>query len=140
MISGVTMRSLDPRVWLCAAVLLGSSPAWAFALSDLMGLLAQQRSGEARFTEQRYVATLDAPLKSSGVLSFQAPDRFTRQTLLPKAESMAVEGNTLTLSRGGRSRRLALDAAPEAVAMVEAIRGTLTGNGQSLQRYFRPGH
>jgi hypothetical protein len=116
---------------------LCAGPAWAFSLPELMGLLAQQRSGEARFTEQRYVATLDAPLVASGLLSFQAPDRFTRQTLQPRPETMAVEGNTLTLTRGGRVRRFALDAAPEMVAVVEALRGTLTGNVDSLQRHFR---
>lgn len=121
---------------LCLGLSLGTSPVWAFSLPDLMALLSQQRSGEARFTEQRHVANLDAPLRSSGLLSFQAPDRFTRQTLLPKPETMAVEGNTLTLSRGGRSRQFALDSAPEMVAIVEAVRGTLTGNAPSLQRYF----
>lgn len=117
---------------------LFAGPTWAFAMPDLMALLSQQRSGGARFTEQRYVANLDAPLKSSGTLSFEAPDRFTRRTLLPRPETMAVEGNTLTLSRGGRSRQFTLDAAPEMVAIVEAVRGTLTGNAQSLQRHFRP--
>lgn len=127
-------RQLAPL--LSVVVCLCAGPAWAFAMPDLMALLSQHRSGEARFTEQRQVANLDAPLRSSGVLSFQAPDRFTRQTLLPRPETMAVEGNTLTLSRGGRSRQFALDSAPEMVAIVEAVRGTLTGNAQSLQRHF----
>jgi hypothetical protein len=50
---------------------------------------------------------------------------------------MSVEGNTLTLSRSGRTRTLALDSMPELLGMVEAMRGTLTGNAQGLQRYFR---
>lgn len=127
----VILRSLVTLV-VCLCV----GPAWAFSMSDLMALLSQHRSGEARFTEQRQVANLDAPLRSSGLLSFQAPDRFTRQTLLPRPETMVVEGNTLTLSRGGRSRQFALDSAPEMVAIVEAVRGTLTGNAQNLQRHF----
>lgn len=116
---------------------LFAAPCFAFALPDLMGLLAQHRSGEARFTEQREVANLDAPLTSSGTLSFEAPDRFERRTLQPRVETMAVQGNTLTLTRGGKSRQFTLDAAPEAVAIVEAVRGTLTGNAASLQRHFR---
>lgn len=114
-----------------------ASSAWAFDLSELMGLLAQQKSGEARFTEQRFVRGLEGPLDASGVLSFTAPDRLTRRTLSPRPETMSVEGNTLTLSRGGRTRTLALDSMPELLGMVEAMRGTLSGNGQSLQRYFR---
>lgn len=112
-------------------------PAFAFDLPELMALLGRQRSGEATFTEQRFVSGLDAPLASSGTLSFAAPDRFTRRTTRPRAETMEVDGNTLTLSRGGRSRSFALDAAPEMAALVESVRGTLTGNAELLQRYFR---
>jgi len=60
-----------------------------------------------------------------------------RRTLSPRIETMAVEGNTLTLSRGGRTRTLALDSMPELLGLVEAMRGTLTGDGATLQRYFR---
>jgi hypothetical protein len=55
----------------------------------------------------------------------------------PRPESMVVEGNTLTLSRGGRTRTLALDSMPELQGMVDALRGTLTGDAQLLQRHFR---
>jgi outer membrane lipoprotein-sorting protein len=113
-------------------------PVLALEMADLMGLLSQHRSGEARFVEQRFVEGLTQPLKSSGTLSFAAPDRFTRNTLEPRAETMAVEGNTVTLQRSGRSRSLTLDASPELQAIVEAVRGTLTGNAQVLQRHFQP--
>jgi outer membrane lipoprotein-sorting protein len=137
MISGSKIR-LDR--W-CRAVLaalaLSTSSAWAFDLPELMGLLAQQKSGEATFTEQRFVRGLDGPLNASGVLSFTAPDELVRRTLTPRPESMSVEGNTLTLSRGGRTRTMTLDSMPELLGMVEAMRGTLTGNSQNLERYFR---
>jgi outer membrane lipoprotein-sorting protein len=137
MISGSKMR-LD---WLCRALLLAlafcAAPAWAFDLSELMGLLARQKSGEARFTEQRFVHGLEGPLDASGTLSFDAPDKLVRRTLSPRIETMAVEGNTLTLSRGGRTRTLALDSMPELLGLVEAMRGTLSGDGATLQRYFK---
>jgi len=90
-----------------------------------------------RFTEQRFVKGLDEPLVSSGLLEFQPPDRFSRHTLQPRDESVRVEGNTVTFSRGGRSRSMALDAAPEAVVAIEAVRGTLTGDAATLQKWFR---
>jgi Outer membrane lipoprotein carrier protein LolA-like len=40
------------------------------------------------------------------------------------------------MSQGSRSRTLALDAVPEAQVMVEAVRGTLTGNQAALQKHF----
>lgn len=102
-----------------------------------MALLAQRKSGEARFTEERFVSGFDSPLRSSGTLSFTAPDRFVRQTLEPRPESMEVQGNNLVLKRGGRTRQLALDAIPEVAALVDAVRGTLSGNAAALQKHFR---
>ena len=136
MISGLKTR-LD-AVWLTAALLLGTaSPAWAFDLSDLMTQLARQKSGEAGFVEQRFVRGVDGPLNSAGTLSFTAPDKLSRRTVSPRPESMVVEGNNLTLSRAGRTRTLALDSMPELQGMVDALRGTLTGDTQLLQRHFR---
>jgi hypothetical protein len=60
--------------------------AQAFDLKALMQRLGQRRSGEARFTEERIVSGFDSPLRSSGTLSFAAPDRFVRQTLQPVQE------------------------------------------------------
>jgi outer membrane lipoprotein-sorting protein len=122
---------------LLAVLAFSASSAWAFDLPELMGLLGKQKSGEARFTEQRFVRGLEGPLDASGTLSFQAPDKMTRRTLTPRPETMVVDGNTLTLSRGGRTRTLTLDSMPELLGMVEAMRGTLNGSTQSLARYFR---
>jgi outer membrane lipoprotein-sorting protein len=135
MTSGV--RTLPLKFLAAAALVLAALPAWSLDLSELMALLAQRTSGEARFVEQRFVKGLDQPLQSSGTLSFTAPDRFARRTLEPRAESMVVQGNQVTLSRGGRSKTLTLDASPEALVAVEAMRGTLTGNAKALQKYFK---
>jgi outer membrane lipoprotein-sorting protein len=137
MISGSKIRFDRWCRAVLAALALSTSPAWAFDLPELMGLLAKQKSGDATFTEQRFVRGLDGPLNASGELSFTAPDRLVRRTLTPRPESMSVEGNTLTLSRGGRTRTVTLDSMPELLGMVEAMRGTLTGNSQNLERYFR---
>jgi len=40
------------------------------------------------------------------------------------------------MSLGERSRTMQLDSAPEAAVIVEAVRGTLTGNRESLERLF----
>lgn len=101
-----------------------------------MALLAGRLSGEARFTEERTVTGFDSPLRASGTLSFTAPDRFARQTLEPRRERLEVVGNQLRLERGGRVRQMALDAVPELAALVEGLRGTLTGNGALLRKHF----
>ena len=110
--------------------------AQAFDLGALTALLARNKSGEATFVETRRIELLDRTLQSSGRLSFKAPDSFVRETLRPRHEKLAVEGNTLTMSLGERSRTMQLDASPEAAVIVEAVRGTLTGNRATLERLF----
>ncbi len=112
------------------------APACAFDLAQVTSLLAQRKSGEARFSEERHVSGIEGPLLASGTLSFAAPDSFVRTTTAPRAEQMRVEGNTLTLKRGGRTRQMTLDTIPELTALIEAVRGTLTGNAATLDRHF----
>jgi len=107
-----------------------------FGLAALMTLLARRKSGEARFTEERFVRGFDSPLRSSGVLAFTAPDRFTRRTLEPRPESMVVAGNMLELERGGRKRFTTLDTLPEVAALADAMRATLGGDGALLRKHF----
>ncbi len=121
----------------CAlAVPLTAVGADPLDLTQLMQTLGKVKAGEATFTEQRHVAMLEQTLQSSGKLSFEAPDIFVRETLKPRPERIAINGNTLTLSQGTRTRTMALDSAPEAAVIVEAIRGTLTGNKDVLERHF----
>jgi hypothetical protein len=113
--------------------------AWAepaFDLVQLMQTLSQVKSGEAVFTEKRSSTLLDRPLELSGRLSFEAPDAFMRETLKPRQERLAVVGNQVTMSMGSRSRTVPVDSVPEASVIIEAIRGTLTGNRGSLEKHF----
>lgn len=134
------MKSRRRRVLLLAITVSLGRRAWAqaFGLDALMRVLAQTRSGQATFTEERHVAQLDQALRSAGRLSFSAPDTFVRETMSPRRERLAVVGNELTITQGGRTRTVLLDSVPEAAMMVEAIRGTLTGNRAILERYFTP--
>ncbi|HEY0822654.1 MAG TPA: LolA-related protein [Ramlibacter sp.] len=128
-----------PRALLILFLALqGLAHAAAFDLDALLARLAQVKSGQATFTEDRRVAQLDRTLRSTGRLSFSAPDTFVRETLQPRPERMAVVGNQATITRGGRTQTTLLDSVPEAAAVVEAIRGTLTGNRATLERYFTP--
>ena len=139
MISGLKTRLERPLRtgrWLLVALACAAAPAWAFDLTELMGLIARQKQGDATFVEQRYVRGVDGPLAASGTLSFTAPDTLVRRTLSPRPETMAVEGNTLTLTRSGRTRTMTLDSVPELLGLVEAMRATLAGNSTVLQKYF----
>jgi len=131
------LRAWRARALLALTLAMAGAPALAFDLPELMQLLGQRRSGETRFTEERFVSGLDQTLQSSGVLRFQAPDRFEQRVEQPRPSSMLVEGNQVTLVRGDRRRQLSLDSVPELAAMVAAIRGTLTGDASALHSHFR---
>lgn len=128
---------VDRRTLLAALLALPAAlRAQVFDLPRLMALLAQVQSGEATFTETRHSSVLDRPVESQGRLSFQAPDRFVRETLKPRSESIAVVGNEVTLRQGSRSRTVQLDSVPEAAIIVQAVRGTLTGNRGAIEQHF----
>lgn len=121
---------------LLLAVAVAPLQAQAFDLKALMQRMAQRKAGEARFTEERTVKGIDGPLLASGTLSFSAPDRFARHTLHPTKESMEVQGRTLLLKRGTRTRQMEMDMVPEVGALLDAMRATLTGDAALLQKHF----
>jgi outer membrane lipoprotein-sorting protein len=132
------MTNLRRLVWMLLALVSTVAGAAPADVGGLLQLLATVKAGEATFTEQRQVTLQDMTrtLESSGRLSFAAPDTFVRETLKPRRERLAVAGNTLTMSQGSRSRSVPLDTVPEAQVLVEAVRGTLTGNRELLDRHF----
>ncbi len=118
-------------------VLCASSYAGDWALPDLMHLLAQTKSGKATFVEKKYIGILDKPLESSGELSFEAPDRLEKRTLKPRPEAMLLEGDKLTLTLyDKRPLNLRLQDHPEVAALVESIRGTLSGDQAALEKNY----
>jgi hypothetical protein len=118
-------------------LLCANSYAGDWALPDLMQLLAQKKSGKATFVEKKYMSILDKPLESSGELSFDAPDRLEKRTLKPRPESMLLDGDKLTLTLyEKRPLNLRLQDHPEVAAVVESIRGTLSGNQAALEKNY----
>ena len=140
MISGKKIQRLERWRALAFIGLLALAAPWpaaALELDAVMQLLARRTSGEANFTEVRHVSGLDAPLRSTGTLSYKAPDHLARRTLSPRPESFVVEGKQITLERGGRVRRLHVDSVPELSALVSAMSGALNGNSRLLTQHFQ---
>jgi len=131
------------RIHTKAALIIGllcsaSAMAQSWSMAELMQSLAQQKSGKASFVEKKYIGFIDQPIESSGELSFTAPDRLEKRTLLPKQESLVLEGDTLTIAQADkRPVRINLQAHPEAAAFVESIRGTLAGDRAALEKFYR---
>ncbi|HEV7137271.1 MAG TPA: LolA-related protein [Steroidobacteraceae bacterium] len=107
------------------------------ALQQLMTLLAQRKHGKVPYVEEDYFAVLDRPLKSSGVLLYDAPDRLEKRTLEPKQESLVLQGDELTVRRGQRTYRVQLSSYPQVAPLVDAMRDTLAGNEPALRKIFK---
>lgn len=118
-----------------ALLALASWPAAAqWSVNELMAALAARGNADATFTERRYVPILDAPVQSSGTLRFVTPDRLEKHTLQPRAESLVLAGDQLTLQQGQRTRRLALTDLPDSGLAINSLRGTMAGDLASLRR------
>lgn len=129
-----------------AAILLATPACFAatsgqpgFTLDQLMKSLAQRKHGEVTYVEEDHAAILDRPVKSSGVLVYDAPDRLEKRTLKPKAQSLVLQGDDLTVQRGHRKYRLQVSAYPQVAPLVDAMRDTLAGNEAGLERVFKVG-
>jgi len=133
------MSRLMRRYWAAAALALvcgQAADAAPLSISQLMASLAQHPQGAATFSEKKFIAMLDEPVVSSGELLFIAPARLEKRTLKPKPETMVLDGDTLTLQRGQRTRTLQLKDYPEVAGMIESIRATLAGDRQALERVY----
>ena len=103
-----------------------------------MQTLAAVKSSKARFVERKHMAILNAPLESSGTLVYVAPTRLEKHTLAPRAESLVLDGEdiTITSTEPGQRRMLNLRDYPLIRAFVESIRSTLAGDLPTLTRFY----
>jgi hypothetical protein len=118
------------------AVVAGAVSAAPWDLSQLMRALASNPGGRASFVETKYIALLDAPVQSSGELTYAPPDRLEKRTQKPKAEYMKLDKDTLSIERGNKKLAINLGDQPEALAFVDSIRRTLAGDRAALERHY----
>lgn len=129
------LRFLQP---LFAALLLTFSlqALAAYDIGQLMNDLARNKGGRAKFVEKKFLAVLDKPLVATGEMTYTAPDRLEKRTLTPKPETMLLEKDSLTLERENQKLTINLASQPEALAFIDSIRGTLSGNRAALERNY----
>lgn len=128
------------RLFLALALLWAAcAPAFGATGLDigrLMALFAGKTAGEARFVERKYLAVLDQPVESSGILRYRAPDHLERETVEPRRESLIVDGDTLTLERGDQRHVVRLSDYPQVAPFVDSIRATLAGDRKALEQAY----
>ncbi len=128
------MNKLGVLPWL-TFVALPVQAAWD--IDALMKSLARHEGGRARFVETKRIALLDKPVVSSGELFYQPPARLEKRTLKPKPELMVLDGDSLLLERGKQKFSVRLSGQPEALAFVDSLRGTLSGDKATLEKNYK---
>ena len=108
----------------------------AFDVGQLMTDLARHKGGKAKFVEKKYISLLDKPVVSTGEMSYTAPDRLEKRTLTPKPETLLLDKEMLSIEREKQKLTINLSNQPEALAFIDSIRGTLTGNRAALEKNY----
>ena len=125
------------RFFCCLLLALLAMPALAaFDVGELMGELARHRGGRAKFVEKKTIALLDKPLVSAGEMTYSAPGRLEKRTLTPRPETLVLDGEVLSIERDKQKLTVNLASQPEALAFIDSIRGTLTGNRAALEKNY----
>lgn len=126
---------------LCGLLLLcplsafgGTAPG--FTLSGLMRVLASVRTASASFTETKSLPLVTIGLQSRGTLAYMAPDYLRKTTTEPVPQQFVLRNGIARLTMSGRTKRFALDQAPQLAGLVEGVRATLAGDLPVLQHYY----
>ncbi|HEX4172797.1 MAG TPA: LolA-related protein [Acetobacteraceae bacterium] len=123
---------------LAAGPAVSQTPQSEGWFADLMQRLAAIPERQCSFHEEKRLAALDRPLVSEGRLVYLRPSHLEKITTAPEPESVIVDGDRLQLSAEGEpAQRFSLSARPELAALVDAVRGTLSGDTAMLERHYR---
>jgi hypothetical protein len=118
-----------------AAVANSSAP-----IDELMQALASVPARRADFIEIKSIAALSQPISANGTLDYRRPDYLAKITAPPHAEQLVVDGERLTLAEGDAAPHdIDLDSRPQLRALVDAVRGTLSGNLVLLRHWYDVG-
>jgi outer membrane lipoprotein-sorting protein len=108
----------------------------AFDVGQLMSDLAKHKGGKAKFVEKKYISLLEKPVVSSGEMTYTAPDWLEKRTLTPKVETLLLNKDLLSIEREKQKITINLSNQPEALAFIDSIRGTLSGNRAALEKNY----
>ena len=102
-----------------------------------MAQLARMPERRASFTEDKVFAALSSPLHSEGRLVFRRPDHLEMITTAPQPERFVVDGDQIVIDAGNDPPRvLEINTQPGLRALIDTVRGTLSGNLALLRQEY----
>nr|UXE46151.1 hypothetical protein Hi04_10k_c5801_00009 [uncultured bacterium] len=109
-----------------------------WSLQSLMNGLSQRRSGEARFTETKYLSSLKKPLMVEGLLHYNYPDSLEKENLKPNLERYVIEGDSLEIYNDAKLvHKVSLSDYPSVEGFMKALIATMSGDLDALGKHFQ---
>ena len=122
-----------PPVTLLASV--GGKGAGGKALDPVFAQLQLPRMA-CTFSEEKQVALLARPLRSSGTLLFDRERGVFRATVKPRPSQVLLTPTALRITKGGKTEEIALDKSKDLRAFVLVFPALLRGDRAQLERSF----
>ncbi len=102
----------------------------------LMEAFAVVDESRVAYSEIKSLDILESKLEQSGILFYSAPETVIREIRKPVAETFAIIGDTVQVTKGGDEERIDLDAVPLLLAFIESFRAILSGNIKRLGEHY----
>lgn len=118
--------------------LISGEPARGGAIDQVFKLLELKRLG-CKFTEEKRVALLARPLKSTGTIYFDRDKGIARTTLTPKVQHVVLTKTTLRIKTVKKTEEIPLDKSKDLKAFALIFPSVLRGDRAELERSFSIG-
>jgi hypothetical protein len=120
---------------LCGA---GAAAAQTISVAALQRLLQDAPKREVRFQETRESPWLSAPIESTGSMS-SSPTALEKKVEKPRRETWRILADRMQLvdAASGSVKEIMLSEAPAVAALAGALRRTMAGDLQALDKDFR---
>lgn len=107
------------------------------SFEDLLAGFEQMPGFEARFEEEKTLALLVAPLRSSGRLYFAPPSMLLRRVEKPRASEILVTSEHVRISDDTNEQVIDLASRPEARPLVESMLWLFSGDQAAIERSYQ---
>lgn len=142
-LAALAALTLAPRAHAAPAAPAAPAAAPATAPADLDALLAAFRALpglEARFTEDKHLALLAAPLRSEGTLRFAPPGHLRRDITAPRPTTLVITPDALHVTEAGATETIDLRARKDVRLFVESLVWILAGDRDRLTATYTLDH
>jgi outer membrane lipoprotein-sorting protein len=118
--------------------LISGEPARGAALDPVFAHFKVERLS-CKFSEEKHIALLARPLRSTGTIYFERDRGIARTTLTPRAQHVVLTRTSLRIRTGTRTEVMPLDKTKDLKAFALIFPTLLRGERSELERAFELG-